>query len=105
MNNYFPAKSKESNDKTFLWDHEWKKHGNDYADIMLKLRPDEFTGSIEQRNAALQVNYFSDIIKLYKSFNLQKLPKSYFSKEEFAAHVGVATNEMYPTCYKGTGVR
>jgi hypothetical protein len=46
MQNYWPPKSKASTSTVFLWEHEWDTHGKDYANIILKLRPDEFVGTV-----------------------------------------------------------
>jgi ribonuclease I len=46
MQNYWPPKSKASTSSVFLWQHEWDTHGKDYANIILKLRPDEFVGTL-----------------------------------------------------------
>jgi ribonuclease I len=45
MHNYWPPKSKASSTVTFLWDHEWSTHGKDYANIVYKLRPQDFPGT------------------------------------------------------------
>ena len=58
MNNYWPSKSKASTSNIFLWQHEWEQHGKDYADIIYKLRPNEFPGTSAERNASLQLAYF-----------------------------------------------
>ena len=47
MHNYYPAKIKNSSSLTFLWEHEWEKHGKDYADIVYKLRPKDFPGTTD----------------------------------------------------------
>jgi hypothetical protein len=59
MQNYWPPKSKASTSSVFLWEHEWDTHGKDYAAIILKLRPNEFAGTIEERNEKLQIAFFT----------------------------------------------
>lgn len=50
MHNYWPPQSKSTTSSLFLWDHEWTTHGKDYANIIYKLRPADFPGTVEQRN-------------------------------------------------------
>ena len=105
MQNYWPPKVKNSSSSIFLWDHEWTDHGKDYAHIIYMLRPSDFPGTTEQRNAALQLAYFKDTINLYKSLNVQKLKKSNYSKAEYATHLGISEKNLIQVCFKGSQIR
>lgn len=105
MHNYWPAKIKSSTSNVFLWDHEWTTHGKDYAYILYKLRPGDFPGTVEQRNAALQLAYFQDTINLYKKLNLKKLPAKNYTKTQYAAHIGVSEQQLIFYCYKNNLIR
>jgi hypothetical protein len=89
MQNYWPPKNKASSSNVFLWDHEWTNHGKDYANIVYNLRPSDFPGTVQQRNAALQLSFYNDVISFYKKFNVKKLPMKNFTKASFASHMGI----------------
>ena len=89
MHNYWPPKSKPSSTNVFLWDHEWTTHGKDYANIVYRLRPEDFPGSEEQRNSALQLSFYADVIAFYKKFKVKKLPFKNCTKTEFARYMGI----------------
>lgn len=90
MHNYWPPKIKASSSNVFLWDHEWSTHGKDYADIVYSLRPEDFPGTDQERNAALQLTFFKDIIVLYKTLNVQKLTNSSFTRHDYASKLGIS---------------
>jgi len=94
MNNYWPPKIKASTTSTFLWQHEWETHGQDYAAIIYKLRPGEFTGTDQQRNDKLQVAFFTETIAFYKKYRVQKLSAAAYTKANLAAALGVSENQI-----------
>lgn len=84
MQNYWPPKTKASTSNLFLWEHEWESHGQDYAELVYKLRPEDFPGTLEERNKKLQLAYFNDGLDFYKRFNVKKLVSGKYSKSDFA---------------------
>ena len=80
MNNYWPPQSQSGRYPYFLWEHEWEDHGQDYAGIVYKLHPNQFSVNQNQRNQDLQVRFFQDVINLYKTFKAQKIFKNTFKK-------------------------
>lgn len=105
MHNYWPPKSKASSTVSFLWDHEWTTHGKDYANIVYKLRPQDFPGTVEARNAALQSSFYNDVINFYKKFSVKKLPSKSFTKTSMASHLGISEQKFKFQCSKGTTLR
>jgi hypothetical protein len=102
LNNYWPAQSQSRRYPYFLWGHEWEDHGNDYAGIIYKLHKNSFPGSPDQRNQALQVRFFQDVINLYKTLKVQKVPKSSFTQDELASALGISSRQFNTRCV-GTG--
>ena len=105
MNNYWPPKIKASTTSTFLWQHEWETHGQDYAAIIYKLRPGEFTGTDQQRNDKLQVAFFTETIAFYKKYRVQKLSAAAYTKANLAAALGVSENQIAFECSGSNLVR
>ena len=105
MQNYWPAKSKPSSSKTFLWEHEWSTHGHDYCEIIYTLRPSEFAGTVAERNEKLQLAFFTEAISFYKRFNVKKIPSGAYTKTEFAKLLGLAENQFVFSCVKSNIVR
>lgn len=98
MHNYWPPKSKPSHSTTFLWSHEWTVHGKDYAAILFKLKPESFPGTIQQRNAALQVAFYKDVISFYQRFNGKKLSAGTMTRAAVASKLGVAESDIIFQC-------
>jgi hypothetical protein len=92
MNNYWPPKIKASTTTTFLWQHEWESHGQDYAAIIYKLRPAEFAGTVQERNDKLQIAFFTETIAFYKRYRVQKLSAATYTKSSLASALGLAEN-------------
>jgi ribonuclease I len=107
MNNYWPPQSRATGPETFLWEHEWTKHGPDYAEIILNLQPDRFTGeSEEEKNRQLQAAFFNDVVAFYQRFaGAQKYPKNIFSKEEFGRVFGIEADQFTLSCVRANIVR
>ncbi len=105
MHNYFPPKSKASSTASFLWDHEWTTHGKDYANIVYKLRPQDFPGTVAERNAALQLSFYNDIINFYKKFSVKKMPSKSYTKTAMASRLGITEQQFKFQCSKGTTLR
>ena len=85
MYSYWPPQPKIGGFSHFLWEFEWEKNGNRYADIMMELAPANFMMyGIKNRNEQLQVYYFTKTIELYKQLNVRKIPKRTYTKGEFS---------------------
>ncbi len=51
MYNYWPPQLQTGGFPHFLWQYQWKKHGQDYAELMLDLNPSAFNMyGIKKRN-------------------------------------------------------
>jgi hypothetical protein len=105
MHNYWPPKSKASSTSVFLWQHEWENHGKDYAAILYKLKPENFPGTTDVRNAALQVAFYKDVISFYQRFNLKKLPTGTMTKAAIAKIIGLAESNFFFICASSNIVR
>jgi len=90
MSNFWPPQTKPSHSNIFLWQHEWETHGQDYSSILYKLKPNDFPGNTEERNAALQMTYFKDALSFYKKFQVIRMPSGTYSRSQFASWVGLA---------------
>jgi hypothetical protein len=105
MQNYWPPKAKASNTNVFLWQHEWETHGKDYANILYKLKPENFPKTIDARNAALQLQFYKDIIAFYLSFKVKKLTAGTYTHAAIASAIGLAQNQFVMTCVNSNIVR
>lgn len=92
MHNYWPPKAKASNTNVFLWQHEWETHGKDYANILFKLSPEKFPGTVDARNAALQLQFYKDIIAFYLRFKVKKLTAGTYTHAAIASFIGLPQN-------------
>ena len=99
MRNYWPAQSRQSHTPTFLWQHEYDKHGSDFAAIYLQQHQKEYGHlSTKEQNEKLQVLSFRYIIDLYKTLKVQKLPQDKYTKAEFAAQIGLHEDQFSLVC-------
>lgn len=105
MNNYWPPKIKASTTTTFLWQHEWETHGQDYAGVLYALRPADFPGTVQERNDKLQVTFFEDVITFYKKINVKKLSAGSYSKANLAKVLGIAEGDFVLQCSSANIVR
>lgn len=105
MHNYWPPQSKASSSNVFLWEHEWSAHGKDYANVVYKLRPADFPGTVEQRNTELQQSFYNDVINFYKKFSVKKLPSKTYTKATFASHLGISQSQFNFQCATGNLLR
>ena len=105
MHNYWPPQSKTTTSSLFLWDHEWTTHGKDYANIIYKLRPADFPGTVQQRNSQLQYAFYNDVINFYKKFSVKKLPGRSYTKATFASHLGITQSQLSFLCATGNILR
>lgn len=71
----------------------------------MRLRPEEFTGTVEERNQKLQIAFFTEAVAFYKRFNMKKLPSGNFTKAEFASLLGLTENQFIFVCLKSNLVR
>lgn len=65
---------------------------------MFKLKPESFPGTIDVRNAELQLAFYKDVIAFYKRFNVKKLPTGTFTKTAFAHVLGLAESDFVFLC-------
>ncbi|XP_031505865.1 uncharacterized protein LOC116268292 [Nymphaea colorata] len=107
MQNFWPPQSLPNHTPTNLWAHEWGKHGGDYAELLLRVRPDEFKGlSGDKLNKALQFAFFRDTIAFYKSFRATyRYPSSQLTKDSFAHLFGIQADQVTFSCVRGFTVR
>ena len=73
MSNYWPANSKPSDRRReyyWLWEHEYDKHGGDFAHLVNIYQPEVFRGYNTQK---LQEYFFAYTINFYKNQKLQKI--------------------------------
>ena len=102
MNNYYPPTTNSRSGgfaEYFLWQHEWNKHGKDYATILYKLFPERYSGSWDQKSLELQKAFYEDSLRVYKHFpGLQKLTDSTFTRESLAQRLGVSVDSMQLIC-------
>lgn len=105
MLNFWPSQTKSTTSNVFLWDHEWSAHGKDYADIIYKLRPADFPGTIEQRNFKLQYAFSNDVINFYKKSRVKKLPSKSYTKASLPSHLAVTEIQISLQCATGNILR
>lgn len=114
MQNYWPANSNSGSGRPWywLWDHEFNKHGKDYAQIIQIYQPDEYGRASTQK---LQETYFQHVIDFYKSLDLQKinltraeqspLLNSYgdliVNKQQLAEILNIEPDHFIASCNKG----
>jgi ribonuclease I len=105
MQNYWPPKAKASTSNVFLWQHEWETHGKDYANILFKLKPESFPGTVDARNAALQLAFYKDVIAFYLRFKVKKLTAGTYTHAAIASAIGLAQNQFVMLCTSSNIVR
>lgn len=112
MDNFWPPQSNSDKSDYWLWEHEYNKHGKDYAQILQIYQPEEFGRASSQR---LQETFFHHAIEFYKSQNLQKIDLSkateaptsnnygdlIVTKKQLAEILGVSPDHFIVSCNRG----
>jgi ribonuclease I len=82
MYNYWPPQPKLGGLPHFLWEFEWSRNGNRYADLMMNLAPGNFNRyGLTKRNEQLQIDYFQKVIELFKKLNVRGLTQKSYTRK------------------------
>lgn len=113
MINYWPPQSNSQKEFTWLWEHEYNKHGKDFSEILQTYNPKVYGGA---SSAKLQEKYFQTAINFYLSQKLDKIniheakpratTNSYgdllVSKAQLSQIIGVNEENFITSCNKNT---
>lgn len=113
MINYWPPQSNSQKEFTWLWDHEYNKHGKDFAEILQTYNPKVYA---KASSSKIQEKYFETVINFYLSQKLDKLKiqnakphtttNSYgdllVNKAQLSQIIGVHEENFITSCNKNT---
>jgi hypothetical protein len=101
----WPPQPKKNGNVHFLWDYQWANYGARYADLLLRLRPSDFSYAISARNKEVQIAYFKDTFNAYRNLNVRKVAKSNYTKAEFATLMKLPSTSFYLVCTASGSLR
>lgn len=104
LNRLWPARSETpknprhptEEESNFLWNHEWSKHGKDFAELYSKLFGVLSKNPIGN-NKLLQQSYFREVVNYVKTLGV-KLTSRPANKAQLASQLGVPENSLIPRC-------
>lgn len=113
MINYWPPQSNSQKEFTWLWDHEYNKHGKDFAEILQTYNPSVYK---KASSAKIQEKYFETVINFYLSQKLDKIniqeasprptTNSYgdllVTKKQLSQIIGVNEENFITSCNRNT---